>query len=155
MAIHMYIICVSHRMTSHKWVIPKALPVLVAHPCPRRVTLCRRCCLCYSLFKNINCLCIRQYYWAHHLVVDCWMVFCPVIRQIVFAWAPMIMKLFLTLTIFQPIEAHVHCLRCFGLNFVVYYSICCGVISLDWCERLCDARALREFCALGLLFLHS
>ena len=46
-------------------------------------------------------------------------MFSPVVGVIEFAWAPVDAELFLAFEISEPVEAHVHGLGLFGLDFSV------------------------------------
>ena len=59
------------------------------------------------------------------------MVFRPIIGIIHFAGAPVELELLLAFAVAKPMEAHVHGLRAFWLNFAIDYGVCHGVVCLD------------------------
>ena len=64
------------------------------------------------------------------------MVLRPVVSVGELAWAPIDAESVLAFTIAQPIEIHVYGLCLFWLDFSVYNTLCCGVVSLERGGRL-------------------
>jgi hypothetical protein len=46
-------------------------------------------------------------------------MFCPVVRVVLLAWAPIESELLLAFSIAEPVEGHVHCFGSFGLDFAI------------------------------------
>ena len=59
-------------------------------------------------------------------------MFCVAVRFVVSSWFPMDAELTLVDTVFDPVEAHVHCFGTFGFDCVVGNSFGCGIVCLDW-----------------------
>jgi hypothetical protein len=69
------------------------------------------------------------------LVMNCGMMFCPVVAIVFFAWGPVVSKLSSTFSVVEPMVLHVHCFQ-FLDDIVVGDAECSGVVRLHWCQRL-------------------
>ena len=59
------------------------------------------------------------------------MMFGLVVGVVRFSRMPVDAKLLLTFMVLKPMEAHVHCLSAFGLDFTIDDSISHGIVSLE------------------------
>ena len=62
--------------------------------------------------------------------MDGGMMFCGIISQIGWAWAPVVAELSLKCLAAEPVELHIHGLESFSRNVVGYYPQSCCVICL-------------------------
>jgi len=59
-----------------------------------------------------------------------------VVCQVCLPRVPKKSELSLCFAVTWPVESHVHGLGAFWLNFIINYSLCCCVVSLNWGQRL-------------------
>ena len=63
--------------------------------------------------------------------MGCWMVFGPIVGVIEYTRSPIELELLLCFSVPEPVEAHIHGLCAFGLDFAIDDSFCSGVVCLD------------------------
>ena len=69
-------------------------------------------------------------------VMDGCMMFCDIVSQMGWAWAPILAELAFSCLELEPVELHIHGLESFARNVVGYYSQSCCVICLHRCGGL-------------------
>ncbi len=72
------------------------------------------------------------------------MVLGPVVGKILFTRSPIDAELAWAFTVLEPVEAHVHGLGAFWLDFAVYNCISHGIVRLEGCSRLLMAEFLEN-----------